>query len=296
MTKLRAVTIAHAGKGNAGHALHRTFTDSAEVEMVALSDPDPAGRAKLSGECGARASYADYREMLAREKPDIVVIGRHYYDDARVEQFLAAVQSGAKGVFLEKPVAAWPDQAHRMLAAADAKGVAVALAHRSREHPTLHAVKRRADAGEWGPLMHVKGQGKGDQRTGTVDLLVLGTHVLDAMLFMLGANPVSCWGTVLVDGRAATRADATESPTYGAGRMAGNRLTAEYQFPNGVIGTYESLPVGDGAAGTEYLGADFYFQQAIVSTRGLPLGEFHVFPRGGIFPQADLGSWLRIPV
>jgi len=292
---LRSVTIAHTGRGNAGHSLHLAFAQHPDVRMVALADPDPAGRAKLGGECGASTTYADYREMLAKEKPDIVVIGQHWYDDARVEAFVAAAESGAKGIFCEKPVAAWPYQADLMLAAVERRQIPVVMAHRSREHPTMRRIKHRAAAGEWGPLVQAKAHGKGDSRTGAIDTLVLGTHELDAMLFMIESEPVSCWGTVTVNGRPASRADAKTSDMYGAGMLAGDRLFAQYLFAGGVIGTYESLPVGDGSYSGEWLGLDLYYQNALVTTRGRPGGQFHVYPRGGLFAHEYFPKWARIP-
>ena len=97
---LKAVTVADTARGGAGHLMHRTFELNPRVEMTALSDPDEEGRAKLAAECGAAATYADYRTMLEREKPDIAVIARHWFDDGRVDEFLAALHSGVRGLLL----------------------------------------------------------------------------------------------------------------------------------------------------------------------------------------------------
>lgn len=295
MAKLCAVTIAHTGMGNAGHRLHTAFADVPQVTMVAVSDPDPDGRAKFAKESGAKQAYADYTEMLAKEKPDIVVVGQHWYDDARADAFVAAIESGAKGIFCEKPIAAWPYQADKMLAAVRKRKIPVVMAHRSREHPTMQRIKDRAAGGEWGPLIQAKAHGKGDSRTGAIDTLVLGTHELDAMLFMVGESPESCWGTITVKGRPAKRSDAKPSEMYGAGMLAGDRLFAQYLFPGGVVGTYESLPVGDGSYGGDLQGLDLYYQNAVVTTRGRSSGQFHVYPCGSIFPHDYLGAWERIP-
>ena len=98
MSALRAVTIANTDLGGAGHGLHRAFQANPDVRMVALADPVDEGRAELAAICDAERSYADYREMLEREQPDIVVIARHWYDDGRVEEALAAIEAGARGL------------------------------------------------------------------------------------------------------------------------------------------------------------------------------------------------------
>src|SRR6187402_2705 len=66
---LRAVVIGHTGRGDYGHGLDKVFTGRPGVELVALADPDEAGRKKTAAALGLTKQYADYREMLAKEKP-----------------------------------------------------------------------------------------------------------------------------------------------------------------------------------------------------------------------------------
>ena len=149
-----------------------------------------------------------------------------------------------------------------MVAAADAAGARVVLAHRGRENPAVREAKRQAATGKWGPLIQIKARGKGDHRCGVVDALVLGTHELNTMLYFAEANPISCWGTVLINGAPAQRSDAMNDEMYESGPQAGDRIFAEYTFPNGIIGTYESLPIGDGSNSGHALGCDLFFQNA----------------------------------
>jgi hypothetical protein len=46
-----------------------------DVIVVAVADRDESGRAKAQSTCGAAKGYADYHEMLAKEKPELVAIG-----------------------------------------------------------------------------------------------------------------------------------------------------------------------------------------------------------------------------
>ncbi|MBM3288726.1 MAG: gfo/Idh/MocA family oxidoreductase, partial [Candidatus Hydrogenedentes bacterium] len=73
-TKYRACIIGDTKDGGYGHDVHMIWKSRPDVEVVALADPDEAGRAARAGECGAKAQYADYREMLEKEKPDLVSI------------------------------------------------------------------------------------------------------------------------------------------------------------------------------------------------------------------------------
>lgn len=288
---LKAVVIAGTGKGGASHGTHHTFDQIPRVELTALSDPDEQGRAKLAKECGVANTYQDYREMLEREKPDIVVISRHWYDDGRVEEILAALDCGAKGIYAEKTIAAWPYQARKIQKAAAEKRVPVIMAHRSREHPAMQRINELARKGTWGPLTRVRAMDKGDHRAGVHEAMIHTPHVFDAMLYVVGEEPVSCWGSVMLNGRPVRREDGKGVEYLGAGPMAGDRIAAQYQFKNGVVGTFESMPVGDGSYGSDRLGIDFYFQEAIVTARNQPKGQFAVFPRGDVFPAEPGVAW-----
>src|SRR4051812_19599938 len=61
---LPAAVIGHTGRGDYGHGMDLIFNDLPGVTVVAVADPDPAGRAKAAGRCKAARQYADYREML----------------------------------------------------------------------------------------------------------------------------------------------------------------------------------------------------------------------------------------
>ncbi len=292
MPELRAVVITDSARGGPSHNLHQTFQDNTDVELAALSDPSgESERAQWLEESGTSKGYDAYSDMLVQEKPDIAIIAIHRYDEDRLQAFLTAVRSGVRGIVIEKPVASLPAHVDQMVAAAEASQTCVVVAHRGRENPLIREVKRQADSGVWGPLIQVKAHGKGDHRCGVVDALVLGTHELNAMQYFVGADPISCWGTILVDGHPAKRVDAAPDKAYLAGQMAGDRVFAEYTFPNGVIGSYESMPVGAGAHSSEWLGCDLYFQNAVVTTRCKPDAQVHVFPEGGIFPQQEIGIW-----
>src|SRR5688500_7210264 len=68
----RAAVIGHTGRGDYGHGLDVIFNDVPGVTVVALADPEESGRAKAAARCGAARQYANYREMLEKEKPQLV--------------------------------------------------------------------------------------------------------------------------------------------------------------------------------------------------------------------------------
>ena len=78
--KLRAAVIGHTGRGDYGHGLDVIFTGHPACEVVAIADPDDAGRSKAAARAGAARQYADYREMLAKEKPQLVSVAPRHAD------------------------------------------------------------------------------------------------------------------------------------------------------------------------------------------------------------------------
>ncbi|HVR74022.1 MAG TPA: Gfo/Idh/MocA family oxidoreductase, partial [Planctomycetota bacterium] len=112
----RACVIGHTGRGGYGHGLDVCFQKIPGVTVAAVADPDEKGRAKAIQVTGAGRSYADWREMLEREKPDLVSIGMRWVEN-RLALVKSAVEAGAH-VFMEKPMAASLEEADAILAAA----------------------------------------------------------------------------------------------------------------------------------------------------------------------------------
>ena len=102
--------------------------------------------------------------MLAQERLDLVVVATRYVDHHEA-MLLAAVRAGAQ-LYCEKPLAASPAEADRVLAAADAAGVHIAVAHIGRAFGVLPRLKALIAGGKIGRLRRVHGFGKCDQRGG----------------------------------------------------------------------------------------------------------------------------------
>src|SRR5258706_15964284 len=70
----RAAIIGCTGQGDYGHSLDSAFSGFEHVEVVGLADPDDAGRSRSAQRAKAQRQYSDYRQMLAKERPDLVVV------------------------------------------------------------------------------------------------------------------------------------------------------------------------------------------------------------------------------
>ncbi len=244
--KYKACVIGDSKDGGYGHDLHRVFGLRDDVAVVGLADPDEAGRAKYAAECGAERSYADYTEMLAKERPDLVAVGprttvRHK------EYLLACVEAGAHG-FMEKPLCVDLEEADAMVAAIDAKNLKWSLAYNFRALPMMPHIKKLVfDDGLIGSVLEIRGRGKEDNRAGSEDLIVLGTHILDLMAYFLG-DAQWCMADITHNGQSA-RPEHVREASEALGPVVGNRLHAMYGFEKGVAGHFSSMKSRDGNGG-----------------------------------------------
>jgi predicted dehydrogenase len=268
MNSYRAAVIGHTGRGGYVHSLDVCFAGMPNVEVVAVADPDEAGRRAAQARIGAARAYAGYREMLERERPDVVSIAPMWLDQ-REAMVVAAAEAGVKAINCEKPLAQSLDQADRMLAACDTRGVKLAVAHQNRGFPAPWFVRDLIAQGKIGRLRAMRGWPKQDARGGALEHLVHGTHVFDLMRLFAGSQESLgrreaqgrrvqagearwCHARVTQDGRDATPDDVVDDAMYAVGLIAGDDMTVTVGFDNGVTGTWESMRSDDGG-GTRYL-------------------------------------------
>ena len=137
--KLRVAIIGDTKQGGYGHDLHKIWAPHPEVEVVAVADPDEAGRKQHAEAAKAQRSYADYREMLDKEKPNLVTIGPRWTLHHR-EYLLAAATYGAHGI-MEKPIAVDLAEADEMIQAIETKSLKWSIGFNYRAHPLFGHAK-----------------------------------------------------------------------------------------------------------------------------------------------------------
>lgn len=238
---LRAAIIGHTGGGDYGHGYDQIFNGIEGVEVVAVADPDEAGARKAAERCGAKRTYADYRQLLSEQKPDLVAVAmRHPREHEAV--ILACLEAGAH-VFVEKPLTETLAEADAIVAAARQRGAQIVVAHNRRYTPDFQRVKALLAEGFVGRVREFHIHGKQDARAGGEDMMVLGTHDFDLLRFYFG-DPQWCTATVLVGGREATLADVHEG--HEPIRVLGDTIRAQFGFPDNVAATWESVTTDDG--------------------------------------------------
>jgi predicted dehydrogenase len=284
----RVAVIGRTGRGNYGHGLDVVWKAVDNVQIVAVADPDPKGRALAVKRLGARSAYADYRMMLAKEKPQIVsVADRHL--DAHAEMVVTCARAGAS-IFLEKPMARTLAESDAMIRACEMHHVKLAIAHQTRYSPRLQRVRELVAAGKLGDVLEMRARGKEDTRGGGQDLMVLGTHLMDLMRFLAG-DATWCFARVHQGGRAAVKADIRQGGE-GMGPVLGDRITANYGFPRGVQGTFATHKARHGAG--QRFGLAVYGSRGVLQIGTGTLPAVHFLDDPSWWPGRSKVTWQEV--
>lgn len=126
---------------------------SSEAEVVAIASPTPGHAKKLAGQYGIPRVFADYREMLKQGDIDVVTIAAPNYLHA---QMTVDIAGAGKHVICEKPLCMNLEEADRMIAACQAKGVLLMYAEELFFTPKYVRAKQMADEGAFGKVYLVK--------------------------------------------------------------------------------------------------------------------------------------------
>ncbi len=174
--------------------------------VVAAADKNSQTAASFQKRHQIPEVFTDYRDMLANIAPDAVCVCTPNVLHAPVS--IASLHAGAH-VITEKPMAMTPDECVEMIHAAKIARRRLAVGFQYRFHPTTQMLKRAADAGQFGDIMHVKCQAlrrRGVPNWGVFGqkklqgggpLIDIGVHVLEMAHYVMGSpRPISASGNV----------------------------------------------------------------------------------------------------
>jgi predicted dehydrogenase len=284
----RVAVIGRTGKGNYGHGLDVVWKAVDNVEIVAVADEDEKGRAAAARRLGAKNVYADYHEMLDKERPQIVSVADRWLDAHR-DMVIASARTGAS-VFLEKPLCRTLEEGDEMMRACETHHVKLAIAFQTRYSPRLKVARDLIADGKIGELLEMRARGKEDPRGGGQDLMVLGTHLFDLMRLIVG-DARWCHARILQNGKPATKADVVQGGE-GMGPVLGDWINATYGFDKGVEGTFGSAKNRSGKEsrfGLEVRGTRGIIQ---LTTGSLPAAYYLDDPSW--FPGHTNAQWQEI--
>jgi predicted dehydrogenase len=220
--------LAVAGLGLVGQRHADAIAKLANVELVAIVDPDEA--AGTAADAMGVVRYYGLDEMLARAQPDGVILSTP--TRLHVEQAQACISAGT-AVLVEKPLSDDLLQGSGLVASAEAAGVPMLVGHHRRYNPIIQNAKDMIASGKIGDVRAAhatcwfyKPDGYFDQapwrkQTGAGPISVNLVHDVDLMRHLCG-EVVS------------VQAEATQSRRgYENEDVAG----AVLRFANGAIGT-----------------------------------------------------------
>jgi UDP-N-acetylglucosamine 3-dehydrogenase len=172
MGKLRVGVIGCGARGQ-NHALG--YRQSDKVVLAACADTYPPAAEYMAHEYGFARRYTDYRQMLARERLDVVSMC--LWPELHTEAVLACLEAPTlpRLINAEKPMAPTYGECVRMHEACQAAGVMLTFSHQRRFGLPFAKARELIAAGAIGTLQRLE--------LDCPNLLDWGTHWFDMMLF-----------------------------------------------------------------------------------------------------------------
>ena len=168
------------------------FAACDRTRLVAGSDlrPDVLSEFGKRYDVGVSHIYSDYRELIDRERPDIVGVAT--MPEHRAEIMVYAAEHGVKAIYAEKTMAASVAEADAVVQAVESNRVAFNMGTGFRWHPGFDTMKRLIDSGDLGALR---------------DMVLLyrnginqhGIHALDLAMYLNNDVPAVSVQASLVD-------------------------------------------------------------------------------------------------
>ncbi len=173
---------------------------SPHTELVAGADPHDEQRALFGQRWGLSEDrlYADYREMLEEERPDLVSVTTTAAIRSAIVQ--DAARAGVKAIWAEKPISFSLAEADDMVDACRENNVAFAVNTARRWMPSYTEARRILDSGELGATLQVTANFP-------CGISHNGSHLFDIIRFLAGGDVEWVFGEMESDEAAAGDAD-----------------------------------------------------------------------------------------
>ena len=178
---LRGKPATHAG----------AFAKNRSVKIVAGCDIDGQRLEQFGKRWGVKKLYQDYREMLGKERLDILSVAS--WTQTHSEIVSLAAESGVRGIYCEKPMALNLVQAKRMVRACRANNSALVIGHERRWHQHYRVIHDMLKAGKLGCLKSITGYTLSGappklsrRKHGGGTMFHDGTHLVDLLHYFAG--------------------------------------------------------------------------------------------------------------
>lgn len=189
---MKRIKVGVIGAGSWGKNHLRVFSELETAELVAVCDREEA-RAKSLSERYGITYYSHFKDLLKREEVEAVTICTPTTTHFKIA--LEAVELG-KHVFVEKPMVSTSEEAQRLLAKAEEKGVNLMVGFIERFNPGVQKVKSLIKSNIFGNvvLAFARRVGRWPERIGDVGVVKdTAIHDLDIMRFIFEQEPQSIY-------------------------------------------------------------------------------------------------------
>lgn len=275
----RTLHVAVIGASGMGRSHMQAVRAHEHAVLDAICDIDLSRANEAAQEAGGPAVYADYREMLDRERLDAVVIVTP--DQLHREMAEYALSKGLD-VLCEKPMTLTLEDCRSMVRAADASGKQLMVGQIGRYTPGFLKARELIEQGEIGELFFVESEyahnyenvrGVNDWRVDPLrhGFLGGGCHAVDLLRWIAG-NPVEVMAY-------SNHKNLLDWPTD-------DTLISILRFPNDVLG---KVFVSTGCRREYTMRSVFY------GTKGTIITD-NTHPSLTLFQGADFTEPLAVPV
>ncbi|MDP6110593.1 MAG: Gfo/Idh/MocA family oxidoreductase [Planctomycetota bacterium] len=185
-----------------------SFVASPLTTLIAGADPHDGQRETFGERWGIDDAhmFTDYREMLEKEKLEIVSVCTTA--KIRSQIVVDCAEAGVKAVWAEKPISISLAEADAMVDACNKSGTALAINCARRWNPYFTTARQLIDEGEIGDVLQVTAYAP-------CGLSHNGSHMLDAIRFLAGGNVEWVFGEM-----SSAEAAAKEEDPQGNGYLA----------------------------------------------------------------------------
>jgi len=241
MSERYRVVIAGMGKRGMHHAA--AFQADGRFELAGICDIDAARLNTAAARLGGPARSTDARELALALRPDVFCFCT--LPNLRTEMVRIAIESGARLIAMEKPIALTSAEGFAIRKLLDDSGVKAVVSHQHRYGAHYRKAMEAISSGVLGHLHTVYG-------TATGWMTHMLSHLIDYMRWFNDEAPAA-WVMAQAAGRGKL-ADAHPSPDYMAGFI---------QFANGVRGVFEC-----GAGAPDVPEVDYWWRKCRIGAQG----------------------------
>lgn len=182
--------VAFIGCGRRAHEHAVGVKADGRCEVVGLSDLSVESSERLNAEFGFTANiYTDHKEMLAREKPDVVLIC--LWTPLHLPVFRDCAEAGVKAVLCEKPMSAAWGECREMGRIAEEHGCQLTFSLQRRFAKGNQTVRRLIKEGKIGRVLRM-------DLYSPPNLLDCGIHTFDQAISYMDETPAK-WVLGAVD-------------------------------------------------------------------------------------------------